>query len=240
VAVRKIHELMQVSQPAWPALQDELRQTSVTIDIRPVDADRAQDTLHRVQVTVGSRLGAMALHTGGLLVDHGWLRVLGGGDPSIGLVDLATANGLDGEPAAPATFLVGFDVVGGRFEVNGAAPAAVGRPGDPGEICYFAPEDLTWHALGMGHGEWLSWLAAGNTVAFYAGVRWPDWQDEVKGLPADHGLAIYPFLFTEEAMADLAGTQRAAIPIEQVFGVNDSFAAQLEGPADQSFTITTD
>lgn len=235
MVVRKISELTDVSRPAWPALYDELRQSTVTMDIRTVDPDRGRDTLHRLQVTADSRLGAMALHTGGLLVDHGWLRVLGGGDASIGLPDLATANDLD---AQPASLLVGFDVVGGRFEVNGADPAAAGRPGAPGELCYFAPEVLTWNAFGMDHDEWLSWLAAGNTVAFYAGVRWPGWQDEVTGLAADHGLAIYPFLFTEEAMADLAGTERGAVPIEHVFAVNESFAAQLADPTDEGFEIT--
>jgi hypothetical protein len=42
----------------------------------------------------------LAAHTGGLLIDHAWLRVLGGG--ATGLPSLAEANGLD-EPTPSST-----------------------------------------------------------------------------------------------------------------------------------------
>jgi hypothetical protein len=55
-------------------------------------------------------LGAVALNCGGLLIDHGWLRILGGGGR--GLPDLATVNGL-GDPAntpgPPPYLTVAFD-----------------------------------------------------------------------------------------------------------------------------------
>jgi hypothetical protein len=182
----------------------------------------------------------MAWHTGGLLVDHGWLRVLGGGDPGVGLVDLASANGLEGEPAAPTAILVGFDVLGGRFEINGANPAAIERPGSPGELCYFAPEKLQWQSLGLGHGDWLSWLAAGNTTLFYADVRWPGWEEEVHPLSADRGLAVYPFLFTREAKSDLAATHRSSVPMTEVFDLNAELAAQMRQlPAGTTFRVTS-
>jgi hypothetical protein len=44
----------------------------------PCAAEDGRRTLEWLQVSTRSPLGAIALHTGGLLVDHGWLRVLGG------------------------------------------------------------------------------------------------------------------------------------------------------------------
>jgi hypothetical protein len=60
--------------------------------------------------------------------------------------------------------MVGYDVLGGRFELNGPDPAANGRTGNPGEICYFGPDTMKWESSGAGHGAWLSWIAAGGTV----------------------------------------------------------------------------
>ncbi|MFF5234999.1 hypothetical protein [Dactylosporangium sp. NPDC000521] len=45
-----------------------------------------------------------------MLVDDGWLRVLGGGDEA-GLPSLARANGLPGDGRSPASLVVGHDVL---------------------------------------------------------------------------------------------------------------------------------
>jgi hypothetical protein len=70
-----------------------VRASNLQVTILPVAADAGRDCLYRLQVSTRSRLGALALHTGGLVVDDGWLRVLGGGDGA-GLPPLAQANGL--------------------------------------------------------------------------------------------------------------------------------------------------
>jgi hypothetical protein len=229
---RSVDDLVAVAAPAWPALQQELIEATISLKILPVEWERGCDCLHRLQVTAGSRLGALALHTGGLLVEHGWLRVLGGGEPSRRLWDLAEANGLDTPGAVPPTLLVGFDVLGGRFEVTGGDPAAVSRPGAAGELCYFAPDTLRWEPLGVGHGSWLSWLAQGGTAQFYTSLRWPGWQDDVAQLVADQGLSTYPFLWTAECQADLARASRRAVPITELFGFNGEAASQIDGLAD--------
>ena len=116
----------------------------------------------------------MALHCGGLVFDHGWLRVHGGGCPERGLASLSTANGLLGrEQGVLPSFVLGHDVLGGRFELFGPDSE------HPGEVCYFAPDTLEWESLEMGYGAWLSWLASGATGEFYESMRWPGWQEEV-------------------------------------------------------------
>ncbi|MBO3751958.1 DUF2625 family protein [Streptosporangiaceae bacterium NEAU-GS5] len=91
--------------------------------------------------------------------------------------------------------------------------------GAPGEVCYFAPGTLQWEELGIGHSAWLSWIASGGTAAFYAGVRWPGWEQEVGSLALDQGMSFYPFLWSTQARDDLASTSRRAVPIEELFAL---------------------
>jgi hypothetical protein len=128
--------------------------------------------------------------------------------------------------------VVGHDVLGGRFEVNGADPAQLGRPGNPGEVCYFAPDTLEWESLGAGHGAWLSWIAGGGTAQFYESLRWPGWQAETRALPLSHGITVYPFLWSREAHQNLAATTRSPAPISELFSLQDDFSARFVAEPD--------
>jgi hypothetical protein len=232
--MRPIEDLM-AGEDAWPLLREELVRGPATVEILTIEPERGQTSLHALQVTTRSRLGALALHTGGLLIDHGWVRVLGGGHPAHQLPSLALANSLGQAPAQrPVSLLVGFDILGGRFEVSGSDPAALGRPGMPGEMCYLAPDTLEWEALGAGHGDWLSWIATGGLTGFYADLRWPGWEAETRVAGTDQGIAVYPFLWSAEARADLAATTRTLVPIEEVLAHNLDSAARLAGIPDGS------
>jgi hypothetical protein len=228
--MRTVKELTNVPDPAWPQLRRELAAAPVPIEILPIDPDDGRECLRRLQVTTRSRMGAVALNTGGLWVEDGWLRVLGGGAPVRQLPSLAEANGLTGTPTdPPPSMLVGYDVLGGRFEVNGMDPGALGRPGQPGDVCYFAPDSLKWEALGFGHGVWLSWIADGQTARFYEGLRWPSWREEARPLTGAQGLSVYPSLWSREAHADLAATSREAVPIAEIFALNKAVAEKFAG-----------
>src|SRR5688500_10736024 len=134
--MRTLAELRDVHEPAWPALQAAISQAGSRVVMRPVDAAAGGECLYRLQVTARSALGALALNCGGLLVDHGWLRVYAGGSDRF--PDLASVNGLQGEEGAPPShLLVGSDVLGGRYAVNGG-----GLSGEPGEVNYFGPDTL--------------------------------------------------------------------------------------------------
>ena len=133
VAIRLAEDLAGVADPAWPAWLELAASAGVRVVMLPVSRDDGLEVLFRLQVTARSMLGALALGSGGLLVDHGWIRVLGGGSEF--LPDVASVNrlGVPAEDASPPPWLtVAFDVLGGRFAVNGG-----GLPGQPGEVCYW-------------------------------------------------------------------------------------------------------
>jgi hypothetical protein len=226
VAVRSSADLIESSVPAWPALQELVRRSSVPVTVLPVERDDGERTLFRLQVASSTTLGALALETGGLLVDSGWLRLLGGGylgDDGM-LADLAMANDL-GDPEedvpAPSVFTVAQDILGGRFAVNNGA-----LPGEPGKVCYWGPDTLEWTPLGITHTAFVEWALSGALAQFYQDLRWPDWVDEVKGVPPDQGLACYPFLFSDEGR-DIAETLRIPVPFDELTILLEDLARQV-------------
>lgn len=235
--MRPLTELTGTTDPAWPIVLGWLAAADISTTVLPRNESASETCLYRLQVTTRSVLGALAWESGGLLVDHGWLRLLGGGPV---LPDLASASGL-GDPteqSAPPPFLtVGYDVVGGRFAVNGG-----GLPANPGEVCYFGPDTLDWLPLGMGHGAFVEWtLTVGGLGDFYADLRWPGWQQETQQVGPEQGLSVWPPLFTEQARADLAATSRRPVPITELLGFHDYLAEQLrQVPDGGAFTLDVD
>ncbi|WP_405457932.1 DUF2625 domain-containing protein [Streptomyces sp. NBC_00101] len=236
--MRALDELTHVDRPAWPEVRDLICAGTAPVVMLPADRDEADRCLLQMQVTVASTLGALAWHSGGLLLD-GWVRVFGGGFGGEGrLPGLAQVNAF---PAAfdptwrPASgLIVGHDVLGGVFALNGHDPGAAARPGLPGQMIYFAPDTLEWEALEMGHSQWISWMVSGGMESFYQGLRWPGWREEAAALSCAQGLAVFPFLWSKEARDDLAATSRRAVPMREVLGVAADFARQM-GPADPGF-----
>lgn len=207
---------------AWPNLMETIGASPVPVQVLEVDASDARRTLHTLQVTVASTLGALAYYCGGILVDHGWVRLLGGGMSKF--QSISVANGLakpSGSP--PGHLLVGFDVLGGSFAIDGGSLGA-----SPGEVCYWAPDSLAWDGLELGHGGFVRAFLGGATTAFYESVRWPGWEMEVSRLAPDEGLSLMPPPFAAEG-ADLSTVSRRTVPFTELQAFYDDVAAQLDG-----------
>ncbi|MFD5076103.1 DUF2625 family protein [Streptomyces sp. NPDC058371] len=238
--MRDLTELIDVEEPAWPLVSAELATGEVHVDLLPVDPERGRRALLQLQITARSWLGGIVLNCGGLVLDSGWLRVYGspgddgpGGLPGVvALPSLAEVNGFPGhfDPAwrPRDALVVAHDVLGGVFTVNGPDPQAAGRPGEPGEVVYFAPDSLRWDALGTGYGPWLAWLLTGGMDQFYETLRWPGWRAETGALSGTQGLSFVPFLWSADARRDLAATSRRAVPLAELLGVNRDFCQELD------------
>lgn len=74
--------LVMAGSPAWPDVNESLAAAAVSIEALPVEPAAGEHSLQQLGASSDSWLGAVALHTGGILVDHGWLRVYGGGCPA--------------------------------------------------------------------------------------------------------------------------------------------------------------
>jgi hypothetical protein len=73
---RDLDQLIDSSEPAIQLIQAWIAAAAHECEILP-PSDRRGEILEALQVTRRSPLGALAYDTGGLLVQHGWLRVLG-------------------------------------------------------------------------------------------------------------------------------------------------------------------
>lgn len=235
--MRGLTELVEVDEPAWPLLQEAFTSSAVPLVVAPGCAEQGRACLLQLQVSARSALGALALHSGGLIIEGGWLRVFGGaaGTSSSGPASLAQVNSFPSvfDPSWRPTngLIVGHDVLGGVFALNGHDAAASGRPGAPGQMLYFAPDSMEWEVLGMGYGTWLTWLLSGRLEQFYEALRWPGWQAETALLTVGQGISIFPFLWSKEARADLAATSRRPVLMAELLGLSGDFCARMEIPA---------
>ncbi|MER6177814.1 DUF2625 family protein [Streptosporangium sp. NPDC001681] len=234
-----MEELVAVDDPAWPALLEEVATSDVTTRMLPSgEVGRGRTCLHELQVSARSWLGAMALHSGGLLIDHGWVRVLGGSSGLPGMPDLLRANALPETTSAytaPSLLIVAYDVLGGVFAIKGGVAAAGSLPGEPGHVLYFAPDCLEWESLELGYGSWLCWLLSGRLTGFYESFRWSGWQEETASLPLDQGVSFAPPLWSAEAQHDIDATDRRPAPLTELLDLHREVSRQSglsnSGPA---------
>ena len=162
-------------------------------------------------------MGAIIYHTGGLLVDHGWLRFLGSGSSKLSRSLAAWNRGRSSDENGNSRgfWLVADDVIGGFFALNGGA-----FNGPKTEVFYFAPDTLHWENLsGIGYTEFLNWSFNSNLEKFYESLRWPGWQSEISDLSGDEALSIYPPLFTKEGK-NIADCSRRRCPISEIYDLN--------------------
>jgi hypothetical protein len=227
--IRTYDELTAVADPAWPVLQQLITTATVAVSVLPPrDLEAGQRTLYRLQVTARSFLGALAVHCGAIMVDHGWLRLLGSGLD--GLPSLAEANGMD-EPMEqsipPGHLVVAYDVLGGTFAVNGG-----GLLGKPGEVCYLGPDTLEWTPTGLpGHSAFVQWALSGGLAAMSAHLRWTGWEQQADVAAPGEGIMTYPPLWAAEAR-DGSPVSRSIVPLAELMAWHDESARQLSSLPD--------
>jgi hypothetical protein len=187
------------------------------VRVLPVDAERAAACGAALGVSTRSWLGAVVAGAGGLLVDHGWIRVLGSGHDR--LPDVVTES-----DAEAGLLTVGYDVMGGRFAWLQPGPGA------PPTVHYFGPDDLGWVDLEQGYADWLNAILAGSATRFYETLRWPGWEADVAALGLDQGFSVWPPPFTVEGK-DQSTVHRQAVPLAELVDFYQDAARQLGGPS---------
>ena len=166
-------------------------------------------------MTTRSVLGALAYETGGLTVDHGWLRFLGSGNQELSR-DLLSWN----EERNNGYFLVADDVVGGFFAINGGALGT-----DHGAVYYLAPDDLDWLNLEIPFSEFVQSCLTNKLDDFYSNLRWPNWRDDIAPLSGDECFSYFPFLWSKEG--SLTTSSRASVPIAEAYNLRIEIGRQL-------------
>lgn len=224
---RTLEELVAVDDSAVPLLEEWLGESSVEVTVLAPEPERRDACLLDLQVTVHSLLGAVAYRTGGILVDHGWLRLLGGGHGE--LPSLAEANGL-GDPEAatvpPDHVVLGWDVVGGVFAIDGGALRGV-----RGHVCYFSPDALQWEDLDIGHAEFVRWALTGGLETFAEDLRWAGWSADAETVELDAVYLSDPPLWTA-AGQEVDDADRRMITVDELLARHAEAAVVMAAEAE--------
>lgn len=186
----------------------------------PALKEQGEKELFRLQVTTKSALGAVAYSTGGILLQHGWLRVLGSGHPHLA----RSVTSWTDDCKLDNALLVADDVIGGFFALNGGC-----FDGGEGEIFYLAPDTLDWECLGIRYADFLNWCCTGDLSGFYEPCRWRRWETLIPRLDGNQGISVYPYLWTSEAKKrGIERCSKKAVPMEELWGLALYFRERLE------------
>ena len=211
IRMKELKDLIHLEEPGWNLVQGWLNDAKNQCEVLPKDSRRANKELVNAQVTTRSSMGSVIYETGGILIDYGWIRILGSGSCKLdrGLAEWNKDKILKNLGDVSDFLLIADDVIGGFFAVN------AGRFGeDIGKIYYLAQDTLEWENLGCGYSGFLNWAFNGDIPLFYNGFRWKTWKIDIEKLNGNEVFSFFPFLWTEQGQ-NIGTVQRGIIPIEE-------------------------
>jgi Protein of unknown function DUF2625 len=222
--MRTIDELINKSEPGWALVKQWIDAAKNRVEILPCDTARAKNALYQTQVTTRSPMGAIIYTSGGLLVDNGWIRILGSGSKKLdrSLPEWNKGKSFNEYGEKPSFLLVADDVVGGFFAVNGGALGT-----DPGKVYYLSPDNLKWEPMKLSYTDFLLFCFNSDLEAFYNGLRWNNWKDDIYKLDGNQVYNFFPMLWTKEGK-DVNKDSKKPIPIDEQYRLNMDFLKQLQ------------
>ncbi|WP_421944386.1 DUF2625 family protein [Pedobacter sp.] len=210
-----LDKLINKTDPAWPLVQKWIDSAKNKVEVLPVDTAKANRVLYNAQMTTYATLGSVIYNTGGIMVDNGWIRILGSGSERL-TRDVAEWN--KGKTIKEygdnvPYLLVADDAIGGFFAIN---YGGLGK--DVKNMYYLEPNSLTWQPLGAGYGEFLIFCFDSDLSKFYKGLRWNTWNQFIGNLEDTKTYSFRPYLW--EAGTDIEKCTRKLVGIEEMYRFN--------------------
>ncbi len=219
--MRTPEQLIDATESIWTEIQGWISCSENGVEVLPANEERARVVLEQLNLSTKSAIGAVAYHTGGILVENGWLRILGSGSCLLPR-DLASWNegNNDSEPRIKGAMLIADDAAGGFFVLNGGSLES-----DMGTVHYFAPDTLKWECLHMQYPDFLYWVCSGNLKQFYKKIRWEGWMQEIMSIDGDKGILVYPYHWSEGE--EISKRSRSVMPIDELWNVHLFYSEQF-------------
>jgi len=207
--VKTLQELINREEPGWLLVQRWVAEATNLVEVLPPPIDAVREkALLETQVTTRSPMGAIVYESGGIFVDHGWLRFLGAGHPRLprSLPDWNLGRSFSEFGQQPPFLLIADDVIGGFFAIDGG-----GLNLESGKVCYFAPDTMQWENTGKGYSDFLAWALRGDLEKYYGSMRWTGWKEDLREVRGDQGFSIVPFLLSKEPPLDQRSRKLASV-----------------------------
>ena len=214
--MQSIDELININDPAWPLVQKWIDSAKNKVEVLGVDSAKAKEALYLTQVSTYATLGAVIYNTGGIMIDNGWLRILGSGNQRLNRSVPEWNKGKTiAEYGDKAPYLlIADDAVGGFFAIN---YGAFGE--DLKHVFYLAPNSLQWEPLGLGYTEFIRFCFDSDLSTFYKGLRWSTWNQFIANLDGNKSYSFRPYLWSEGGM-DIEKCTRKLVATEELFKFN--------------------
>ena len=221
--MRTVDELINKDESSWEIVKEWIYNAKNKVEILSADTSQAKDALYKTQVTTRSPMGAIVLMTGGLLVDNGWIRILGSGNIKLNrsLPEWNKGKAFKEYGEKPNYLLIADDAIGGFFLLNGG-----GLGIDLSKVYYFSPDNLEYEPLDLTYSDFLNFCLNSNLDEFYKDRRWKNWKEEVKALDGDKVYNFFPYLWSKEGK-NIENNTRNPVPIEEQYTLNLEFRKQI-------------
>lgn len=221
--MKELKELINLEEPGWEIVSEWLKEAKNHYEVLPRNQKRAEEELLKAQVTTRSPMGAIIYETGGILVDYGYIRILGSGSEKLnrGLMQWNKGKTYNNEEDKPYYLLIADDIVGGYFAIN-----AGGIGEDVGSIYYLAPDTLNWENLNCRYSDFIYWTLTGDINRFYMNFKWKNWKKEVKEASGNETFSFFPFFWTKEGK-DIEKLNRKLVPVEENYNLTMEFKSKL-------------
>ncbi|RYF99474.1 MAG: DUF2625 domain-containing protein [Chitinophagaceae bacterium] len=222
--MRPVGELINANDPGWLLVERWIKSAKNTVEVLPADSLRALDALYKTQVTTRSPLGAVIYKTGGILIDSGWIRILGSGSEKLtrSLPEWNKGKSFREYGETPTILYIADDAIGGLFVLNGG-----GLGEDVGKVYYLSPDRLEFEPLNRTYTEFLQFCFKNDLDEFYEGNRWRTWRSDMSKLPADKAFSFYPPLWSREYRTS-KNISRKIVSIDDIYKLNLETRRQIQ------------
>ncbi|WP_087149044.1 DUF2625 domain-containing protein [Pedobacter lusitanus] len=222
--MQSLDELINKTDPAWPLVQKWIDSAKNKVEVLEADSANAKNALFNTQVSTYSTLGAVIYNSGGIMIDNGWLRILGSGSTRLNrsVPEWNKGKTIEEYGDKPDYFLVADDAAGGFFAIN---YGAFGK--DLKNVYYLAPNSLNWEPLGLGYSEFIRFCLDGDLNEFYKGLRWSTWNKFIANLDGNKSYSFSPYLWTKEG-TDIEKCRRKLVSTAELFKFNLSKQKELK------------
>jgi hypothetical protein len=195
-SMKPLSVLLENQQKGWDVIMQWSSNARNKIRILPKEDLRADSVLYKTQLFASSPLGAVVYGCGGILIEDGWIRILGSGckqfDRSI--FDWNKGKSCVKFKDQSCYLLVGDDIIGGMYGMKTSGTDEI----ETGKIFYFGPNSLRWEATGLSYTGFINFCFSGNLESFYEDFRWHSWKDDIQKMSGDQVVSFYPLLWTKE------------------------------------------
>jgi hypothetical protein len=197
IVVKTVDELVNYKDPGWKNVKKMIDSATNKVELMSVDSNAAREAIHFLQEAAAPDmpLGAVVYSTGGILIESGWIRILGSGSNRLTRSMAAWNKGktMDKPGDTGPYLLVADDAMGGFFAINNG-----GLGSDRGKVYYMAPWSLKWDQMDMSYREFLKFCFEGDLEEFYKPYMTKNWKFDVVLLPGDQCYNYTPPLWSKE------------------------------------------